>query len=170
MRSLQIFFERILINNAKGKRANCLEEEMKVAFMKIKIFIALFLACFVIFALYPIYAYVTEKRLIPIMRIEFLFVDQTEIKGYLIGLAIMLLFGFLAVVGSVSFDLMVVILLFGFGSLVTQLEMDLEDFHQMWKRASTRDREHFLRNICLKYQDIHGLTLGKALILIFITN
>lgn len=113
-----------------------------------------------IFSLYPIYAYVTENRLVAIMRIEFPFVDQTEMKGYLIGLAIMLLFGFLAVVGSVAYDFLVAILLFGYGSLVTLLVLDLEDFHEMWlnKTLSERDQEKFLRNICLKFQDINRLT------------
>lgn len=151
------FFENILTSNAKGKRADCLQREMKNAFKKVKIFIALTLLCFAVFSLYPIYVYVNENRLVPIMRIEFPFLDQTNMEGYLIGLAIMLLFGVLAVVGSVAFDLLVLMIFLEYGSLVTQLEQDLDDYHEMWKNKATfsaQYRDLFLRNICMKFQDI----------------
>lgn len=92
------------------------------------------------------------------MRIEFPFLDQTNIKGYLLGLGIMLLFAVLGLAGSVAFDLVVLILLLQYGSLVTQLVLDFEDYHQIWKKKENftpQFRENFLQNIFMKYQDIN---------------
>ncbi len=156
--SMKKFFEKILFNNPNGIRANHLKNEMKDTFKNMKIFIVTSILCFAAFALYPIHVFVTENRLVPIMRIEFPFLDQTNTNDYLIGQAIMLLFGFLGVVGSVAFDLTTLVLLMQYGSLVTQLKEDLADYHELWKKKETvskQYREYFLKNICLKYCDVN---------------
>lgn len=161
------FFEKMLINTPKGERADRLDKEMKDALKNAKIFIAISLLCFAIFALYPIHAFVNEQRLIPIMRIEFPFLDQTTMKGYLIGLAIMLVFAILGVAGSVAFDLMVLQLLLQYGSLVTQLILDFDEYHEIWEnknKFSAEYRDHFLKNILLKYEDINGCERRQLLI------
>lgn len=155
------FFEKIVITNPKGRRADHIAKEMRDAFKNVKIFIAITLLCFAVFALYPLYGYVTDNQLIPIMRIEFPFLDQTNMKGYLIGFAIMLFLAVLAVVGSVAFDLLVLVLLMEYRSLVTQFLLDLEDYHEIWndkETFSTQYRKMFLNNICLKYLDLMRLT------------
>nr|QGW45439.1 odorant receptor 66 [Bradysia odoriphaga] len=152
------FFENIVISHTTGRRSDDLVKEMNDAFKTVKIFIVVSALCFAVFVLYPMHAYVTEGQLIPIMRIEFPFVDQTIMKGYLIGQTFMLLFGFFAVVGSVAFDLAVLTLLMGFKSLVTLLLHDLDDYHEFSKEreaSSTQYRDSFLKNICKKYNDIH---------------
>lgn len=158
------FFEDVLIKNATGKRADYLEKEMKGALNKVTIFSVICLVCYGAFVLYPIYAYITEGRLVPLMSLEFPFVNQTSMKGYLIGLVIMLFFGFTALFCFVGFDSMVLMLLLVYGSLVTQLELDLKEYQEMWENQgtfSTKQREDFLRNICTKYQDINRSTLGR---------
>ncbi|XP_037036894.1 uncharacterized protein LOC119074711 [Bradysia coprophila] len=152
------FFENILISHTSGRRSDDLVKEMNDAFNTVKIFIVVSVLCFAVFVLYPIHAYVTEGQLVPIMRIEFPFVDQTVIKGYLIGQSFMLLFGFLGVLGSVAFDVAVVTLLMEFKSLVTLLVHDLDDYEEFSKEVetySTQYKDSFLKNICRKYNDIH---------------
>lgn len=151
------FFEKIL-NNATGSRSDCLKKEMKDAYKKVIIIIVITLASFAVFLLYPIYVYVNESRLVPLMRIEFPFVDQSYMKGYLIRLAIMLLLAVLGVSGSVAFDILTLMLFLEYGSLVTQLGQDLNNYHEMWKNKeafSEHSRQLLLRTICLKYQDIN---------------
>lgn len=136
---------------------------MKDAFKTAKIYTVIQLLCFAVFSLYPMFAFVFENRLVQIMRIEFPSLDQTNLMGYLIGLAIMLLFGVLAVLGTMAFDLMILLLLLEYGSLVTLLIHDLDDYHEMWKQKelfSSQRRVQFLGNICLKYQDINKSTLS----------
>ncbi|XP_037036795.1 putative odorant receptor 83c isoform X2 [Bradysia coprophila] len=152
------FFENILISHTTGRRSDDLVREMNDAYNKVKIFVVVSVLCFAVFVLYPIHAYITEGQLIPIMRIEFPFVDQTVIKGYLIGQAFMLLFGVLGLVGSVAFDLAVLTFLLEFKSLVTLLVHDLDDYEEFSKENetySTQYKDSFLKNICRKYNDIH---------------
>ncbi|XP_037037280.1 uncharacterized protein LOC119074982 [Bradysia coprophila] len=152
------FFENILIGNPIGRRADDLVREMNDAYNKVKIFVIVSVLCFAIFVLHPLQAFVTEGRLIPIMRIELPFVDQTEMRGYLIGVALMSFIGFLGVVGNVAFDVTVLTLLMEFKSLVTLLAHDLDDYHEFSKEVethSTQYQDSFLKNICKKYNDIH---------------
>lgn len=156
--SMYRFFESICIKNATGRRADCLKKEMEDALKKVKIFAVVSVLCFAIFALYPIYAYVNENRLVPIARMEFPCLDQTKMKGYLIGLTIMLIFACLAILGSLAFDSLILLILLIIGSLVTQLSNDLNNYHEMWENKETfsaQQREYFLRNICMKYEDIN---------------
>lgn len=155
---MNTFFENILINHATGPRSDDLIREMKDAYSKLKICVVVSVLCFVVFLLYPVTAYVTDGRLVPLMRVEFLFVDQTTMKGYLIGQAFMLLFGVLGLVGNVAFDLAVLILLMEVKSLITLLEHDLDDYYEISKKGeaySTQQQDILLRNICMKYNDIH---------------
>lgn len=161
--SINKFFENVLINNPKGKRANRLAQEMTVAFRNMKIFVVLTVLCFGVFILYPVYAYVTEHRLIQLARLEFPFLNQTNLKGYLIGVGIMLLTSVSGVIGSVAFDLVILMLLLQYGSLVTQFVLDLEEYHELWTNIgefSPQYRDYFLKNIFKKYQDINRLMFG----------
>ncbi len=156
--SVNSFFENVLKSNPNGKRAEHLNKEMNDALKQVKIFIVVSLLCLAVFSLYPIHAYVNENRLVPVMRVEFPYVDQTNVQGYLVGLSIMLVFGVLGICGSVAFDLMTLMLLLEYGMLVTHLILDLDDYHEMWndkKSFSSTRRENFLGNICMKYQDIN---------------
>lgn len=155
------FFNQILANNVQGKRAVYLEREMKYALKKVKILSAIIVTAFSVFTLYPIYAYVIENRLVPMMHMEFPFVDQTKMQGFLIGVAILLFFGVLNAIGGLGTQLMVLMVLTAYESLVTQIIWDLEDYHEMWQnreRFSEPYRESFLRNICLKYHDLNRST------------
>nr|QGW45397.1 odorant receptor 24 [Bradysia odoriphaga] len=152
------FFEKILIDNPIGHRSDDLVKEMNDAYNKVKFFVVVSVPCFAVFVLYPVQAFVTDGRLIPIMRIEFPFVDQTDMRGYLIGLVFMSLLGFLGVVGNVAFDVAVLTLLMEFKSLVTILKHDLDVYHEFSKESEAYSRQYrdsFLKNICKKYIDIH---------------
>lgn len=152
------FFENILVNHPIGRRCDDLAKEMKDAFNTVKIFVAVSVLCFALFVLYPMKAYVIDGQLIPVMRIEFPLVDQTRVKGYLIGQAFMSLFGILGMVGNVAFDLGVLMMLMEFKSLTTLLVHDLDDYHEISKkkeRYPTAYQDSFLKNICKKYNDIH---------------
>nr|QGW45440.1 odorant receptor 67 [Bradysia odoriphaga] len=156
------FFEKILISHTTGSRSDDLVKEMNNAYNTVKFFVVVSVPCFAVFVLYPVQAFVTEGRLIPIMRIEFPFVDQTDMKGYLIGLAYVSLIGFLAVLGNVAFDVTVLTFLLEFKSLVTLLEHDLHEYYEFSKEKetySTQYRDSFLKNICKKYNDIHRFLL-----------
>ncbi len=156
--SVNSFFENILMNNRNGKQADHLNKEMNDAFKKVKIFIVVNSLCFTLFSLYPMYAYVSENRLVPLMRMEFPYLDQTNMKGYLVGLTLMLIMGVFSVCGNVAFDLATLMLLLQYRSLVTLFILDLDEYHEMWndkESFSSSHRENFLRNICMKYQDIN---------------
>ena len=160
--SINKFFENMLINNPTGRRADQLAKEMKDALKIMKIFIAISVLCFGLFTLYPIYGYVFENRLILIARMEYPFLDQTTTKVYLIGVGIMCIMAVMAILGGVGFDSGVLIFMLQYGSLVTQLILDFEEYHEMWKRKdefSPQYRDYFLKNIFKKYQDVNRLTL-----------
>lgn len=168
--SFHIFFVKILVNNTEGKRADHLGKEMKDTFTHMKIFIAITLLCFAVFSLYPMYAYVAEDRLVQLVRMEMPYLDQTNLKDYLIALVIMLGMAGLATIGVLAFDLMVLVLLLQYGSLVTQFILDLEEYNEIWtdkESYSQRYRDVFLRNMCLKYHDLDKLNVQKSVAFLF---
>ncbi|XP_037036798.1 uncharacterized protein LOC119074632 isoform X5 [Bradysia coprophila] len=154
---MNLFFENILIGNPIGRRSDDLDREMNDAYNKVKIFVIASVLLFAVFVLHPIHAYITDGRLIPAMRIELPLVDQTEMGGYLFGVAYMMLIGILGVFGNVAFDVAVLTLLMEFKSLITLLEHDLDEYHEFSKEVethSTQYKDSYLKNICKKYNDI----------------
>ncbi len=152
------FVDEIFKVNSEGPKAIVLKEHMDATYTKIKLFIIIQTVALLLFLCYPIYGYVARAELIQIMPMEFPFVDQATVSGFIVANLIMMKMGVWAYVGSVGFDVFLARTIYNYCALLKLLQQDILDFIEMSKVDKDDDeskqyREAFFRNFLIKCQD-----------------
>lgn len=160
MKSADDFIRKILKETGiETPQAQMLNKELENSFTKIKTCIMMFVLSYFLSVLYPIYALVFEDKLVPAAKMEIPYVDQTQIGGYIVGACVITFVASMACVGGAAYDTILAFFVFNYAALIQLLEEDLKQYHKMWqkrKENSYQDRNYFLKNFCVKYQDVHG--------------
>lgn len=150
------FLEKLFKDNAVGPRANVLKKHIDGTFVSIKIFIPIQTSALLVFLLYPVYGYIAHNELIQIMPMQFPFIDQTTVGGFIVANLMMMKMGVWAYVGSVGFDLFLARLIDNYCALVKLLQQDIADYTEMSKETSVYSEQYrraFFRNFLLRCQD-----------------
>lgn len=150
------FLGEIFKVNVRGPKASVLKKHIDETFTNIKVFLTIQSLALVVFICYPIYGYVTNNELIQIMPMEFPFVDQTTVSGFIFANLVMMKMGVWAFCGSVGFDMFLARMIYNYCALVKLLQQDLADYVMMSKEIGDRSnhyRKMFFRNFLLKCQD-----------------
>lgn len=152
------FIDDIFKANAEGPKAGVLKAHIDGTFTRIKVFVVIQTLALILFVCYPIYGYVANNELIQIMPMQFPFIDQTTVTGFIVGNLIMMKMGVWAYFGSVGFDLFLARMIYNYCALVKLLQQDIVDYIAMSKNINGADgskhyRKIFFRNFLLKCQD-----------------
>lgn len=104
----------------------------------------------------PIKSLVYEQKLVSLLPIEIVFVDQSSLTGFLIANSLMVVMGLYAVFESLFMGLHFVAAIFNYSIQVEIIECDVKQLDEFWSNSSisTKAERYFLlRNICQKCQD-----------------
>lgn len=92
------------------------------------------------------------------MPLEILFVDQSTMSGLLISWAIHGIMGIYSDFGTILYGLLFINLIMNYKMGVELLAEDFKNLDKMWTgevEATIAYRHAFLRNICIKRQDMN---------------
>ncbi len=109
-----------------------------------------------IFFYYPIKSYIVSREWRSLLPIEIIFVDQSELSGFLIANLIMSMLGWYLVFVSLFGSLHFYNIISNYAIQVDLIEADVMQLDAFWSDTSTTslsERHLFLRNICQKCQD-----------------
>lgn len=124
-------------------------------------FVVLAVVCFIA---YPSKAFIVDHQHVPLLPIEFMFVDQSTLSGFLIANFIMSILGLFANAGTTLTVLLIAVIVTNYSIMVDLFEEDVKSLDEMWTGTSTttvRHRHFFLRNICRKQQDLDAYSLSN---------
>lgn len=150
------FIENLFKKYTKGPKAQVLKTHIDETFIKVKIFLLIQTLALLIFVCYPIYGFIVNNELIPLMPMQFPFIDQTTKTGFLLSTLIMIKMGVWAYAGSVGFDLFLARIIYNYSALVKLLRQDLVEYTEMCNNTSEYSvhyRNAFFRNFLIKCQD-----------------
>ncbi len=132
-----------------------LEKQQRQNFKLYKFIGFLVVKSLLVFLYNPTKAFLVNRELQSLLPIDFVFVDQSELSGFLIANAIMVVMGIYLVLVSlytVNFYSIIV----NYSIQADLIEADVKQLDAFWsntKTTSLSERHSFLRNICLKCQD-----------------
>lgn len=111
----------------------------------------------VVYLYHPISSYVIEKKLVPFLPIQIMFIDQSTKLGFLLACMFMVTLGIVGICVTAYMGLCFDILIMNYALQVDIVEIDFNELDKMWSETSTISmacRHMFLKNICRKYIDI----------------
>nr|QGW45437.1 odorant receptor 64 [Bradysia odoriphaga] len=150
------FLRNVFKTITEGPSALVLQTHVEATFTIVKLCIFVQTLALFVFVWYPIYSYIVNNELVPIMPMQFPFVDQTTTGGFIVATLMMLKMGVWAYFGSVGFDLFLASLIDNYCALVKLLQQDLSDYIRMTRKGSGYSEQYkkaFFRNFLLKCQD-----------------
>ncbi|XP_037037299.1 uncharacterized protein LOC119075000 [Bradysia coprophila] len=115
------------------------------------------MASITIFLAYPTKAFFVDHEFVPLLPIEYMFVDLSTLSGFITANLISSLLGVFANVATVYSILMIVSIILNYSIFVDMFEEDVKSLDEMWSSAldtSVTYRHSFLRNMCRKQQDM----------------
>lgn len=124
-------------------------------FYKLCCFLAAMIA--VMYICYPTKSYLVDKKLVPLLPVEFMFIDQSTQSGFLLASIIQMILGIYGICGIEFVALSFVILIMNYAPQIDIVEIDFNELDVLWRDTSTSTlayRHMFLRNICQKYIDM----------------
>lgn len=107
----------------------------------------------------PVKSAIIDNELVPLLPIEFIFVDQSTRHGYLIATFIVMGFAIFGVSVIVFVGLTFDIVILDYAPRVDIVEIDFNELDMLWCDTSTSSiayRRMALRNICQKFDDLRG--------------
>ncbi|XP_037039490.1 odorant receptor 67d-like [Bradysia coprophila] len=110
----------------------------------------------VAFSYYPMSQLVHNRRLVPLLPIEVIFLDQTKLSDFLIANAITTVAGLWCLFTYLSIFCSFLMAIFNCSTQVDLIEDDFRQLDALWSHMKTTtlvQRQMFLRNICQKCQD-----------------
>lgn len=111
----------------------------------------------IFFVACPFKSYIVDKKLIPLLPLEIIFVDQSTFAGFAVANTIISGLGMFAGLGTILYGAVFIYAIRMYSLLVNLIIEDFKDLDNMWADASTASLRHkqlLLRNICNKQQDI----------------
>lgn len=150
------FLHKVFKDITEGPSADVLKRHVDATFASVKLCIFVQTFALFVFVWYPIYSYLFNNELVPIMPMQFPFIDQTTTGGFILAALLMLKMGLWAYFGSVGFDLFLASLIDNYCALVKLLQQDITNYAQMCKKGSgysERYKREFFRNFLIKCQD-----------------
>jgi len=110
-----------------------------------------------IFLAYPTKAFFVDHELVPLLPIEFMFVDLSTFSGFIAANLIASLLGLFGSVATAYTILLIVSLILNYSVFVDMFEDDIKSLDETWSKGTNTTvlhRHSFLRNICRKQQDM----------------
>ncbi|XP_037040732.1 odorant receptor 67d-like [Bradysia coprophila] len=150
------FLRNVFKTITEGPSAFVLQTHVEATFTIVKLCIFVQTFALFVFVWYPIYSYIFNNELVPIMPMQFPFVDQTTTGGFIVAALMMLKMGVWAYFGSVGFDLFLASLIDNYCALVKLLQQDLSDYIRISRKGSGYSEQYkkaFFRNFLMKCQD-----------------
>ncbi|XP_037034390.1 odorant receptor 67d-like [Bradysia coprophila] len=145
------------ITRLAGNNATELLKRRQRYNLRIYIFIALVEITSVLIFLYnPMKLFIFNGELVSILPIEIVFIDQTELSGFLLANSIMTVMGVYAVVGSLYVGFQFYAIILNYSIQIDLIELDVKQLDAFWgntAKSTLSDRYFLLRNICQKCQD-----------------
>ncbi|XP_037039489.1 uncharacterized protein LOC119076688 [Bradysia coprophila] len=145
------------INRKAGKHmAEKLNNQQLNNFKLCKLIVFVVLLVEVIFSYYPLSQLVFSGKLVPLLPIEIMFMDQTKLFDYLIANSFITVAGVSAAFTFLSVLFNFLMAIFNCSTQVDLIEDDFQQLDTLWKHPKTTtlvQRHMFLRNICQKCQD-----------------
>lgn len=124
----------------------------------IKVFAAMFVLSFGIFAIFPMYTMLTSGKTMLFLSVYIPYVDPDNWPfGYLVHITMQLIMAIYAAAGHMSFDLFLTLLVSNFSGIVTVMESQLNTLAQLYGKKKTKKayRKLFLRNIQIQFSDLN---------------
>nr|QGW45436.1 odorant receptor 63 [Bradysia odoriphaga] len=109
-----------------------------------------------VFSYNPLKSFFFRGEYFSLLPIEMIFIDQTELTGFLIANALMSVMGVVLVWSSMFVAMNFVASISNYSILVDVIEYDIRQLDTFWENPTTTslsERHMFLRNICQKCQD-----------------
>lgn len=110
-----------------------------------------------LYMFYPVKSFVIDGKLVPLVPIEFMFLDQSTKLGFFIASSILTITGMYSIFGTEYILLTFVVVVMNYAPRVDILEENFHELDELWRNTSTSTlayRHLFLKNICRKYIDM----------------
>ncbi|XP_037039267.1 uncharacterized protein LOC119076575 [Bradysia coprophila] len=111
----------------------------------------------ILYMYYPVKSFLIDGEMVQFVPIEFMFVDQSTLLGFLVASGIMGTLGVYAIFGTEYMALTFVAIVMNYGPRVDILNENFDELDKMWLTNSSSAAEYkhsFLVNICRKYADM----------------
>lgn len=111
----------------------------------------------VLYMFYPVKSFIMDGKMVQFIPMEFMFVDQSTLIGFLVTSGIMATLGVYAISGTEYMALSFVAVVLNYGPRVDIMEADFKELDKLWGATSTSTifyKHAFLTNICRKYDDM----------------
>lgn len=156
--ALVFFARKICRENPNGSRADVIKRGLSRTTTLLKIYGIGVTLCISSYAILPLQSYFVNGEMKPILPFQTIFCDMSTLSGYLSASFVHLisgLYGGLATIMYASFFLVCICYYTIQADLIGE---DLKDLDKLWAGKSTASvayRHAYLKNICMKIQDMH---------------
>ncbi|XP_037038357.1 uncharacterized protein LOC119075890 [Bradysia coprophila] len=109
-----------------------------------------------VFSYNPLKSFILRGEYLSLLPIEIIFIDQTQLSGFLMANAFMAVMGVVLVWKSMFIAMNFVASISNYAIQVDLIEFDIKQLDALWENTNTNslsERHSFLRNICQKCQD-----------------
>lgn len=156
--ALYNFIRKLCIQNLVGRGADILRIHLRKTLKFLQMFPLCTVSTVALFVAYPFKAYIVDNELQSTVPIEIIFVDQSTTSGFVVANIVMSTMGILAYFFSVFYGQAFIFCIFNFSVQVDLIGEDFENLNEMWTDTVGMNipyKRAFLRNICIKCQDMN---------------
>ncbi|XP_037039731.1 odorant receptor 67d-like [Bradysia coprophila] len=140
-----------------GSRGDRLNQRVQNNFHFLKCVTLSAIVLIIIYLFYPVKSFLIDGKLVPLVPVEFMFIDQSTLSGYIIASCIMTTAGIYGTILTTYMGLTFVLIIINYSLRVDLLEIDIEELNDMWSdtsKSTAAYRRLFLRNIIRKCIDM----------------
>ncbi|XP_037049690.1 odorant receptor 67d-like [Bradysia coprophila] len=144
------------ITRQAGSLAEQIEKQQRQNLKLYKLICMIEVSSLLVFSYNPLKSYILRGEYLSLLPIEMIFIDQTQLSGFLIANAIMSVMGVVLVWSSMFIAMNFVASISNYSIQVDLIESDIKQLDALWenkKATNLSERYSFLRNICQKCQD-----------------
>lgn len=156
---LSLFFaiRKICRQTECGKHADILRADLSDMYRTLKMFtVGIFLGG----ALYcggPLKSYLVDGKFILIAPLEVLFINQNTPTGFAIANVVVSIIAGFGALGTILYGGLIIFGILMYSSQINLIGQDFKELDEMWAEDSSVSlayKQSFLKNICIKRQDI----------------
>lgn len=158
MVSLFYFTRKLCRENVIGIRADILKRGTKRTLALMKAFVMIAIFCILIYLLVPLKILIVDNQLPFLIPIDIFVVDKDTTLGYVITNLVQMIMGSFSAVCVLLYGLTFVFCIGNYKIQVHLISQDFKDLDDLWSKDSSVSlayKRAFLRNICIKCQDMN---------------